>query len=112
ERMPELHIAMLAGGILRAVAWRIPETDREPVVRRIKRVVTGIAFQIFGKLGFRHRGGHRLPRAQDVYLHDGIAAPVDPQRDLAAVQHAVAPQRPNPDADALPHAGSIGGDGP
>jgi len=55
---------------------------------------------------------HRLPCAQDVYLRDGIAAPVDPQRDLAAVQHAVAPQRPNPDADALPHPCPIGGDGP
>src|SRR3989442_13881600 len=68
ERMPELHSAMLAAGILRAVASRIPETDREPVVRRIERVVTGIAFQIFGKFRFRHRGGHRLPRAHAVDL--------------------------------------------
>ena len=90
ERMAELHIAVLTGGIPRAVPSRIPEPDSEPVVRRIERVVARIAFQIFRHLAFRDGRGHRLPRAQDVDLRDGVAAPVDAQRDLAAVQHAVA----------------------
>jgi len=107
ERMAELHVAVLASGILRGVAACVPKSDGEPVVRRIERVVARITFQIFGDLAFRDRRGHGLPGAQDVDLRHRVAAPVDPQRELAPVEHAVAPQRADPDANPLSHPGPV-----
>ena len=54
--------------------------------------------------------GNGLPRADHLDTAERIATPVDAQRQLAPIQHPIAPQRADPDADALSHSGAIGAD--
>ena len=110
ERVTDVDIAMSCG-VLRAVPPCARPPDRQAVICRIEGVIPGIALQVFGQRGFGHGCRHRLPRADDGDLRHAIAPPIDEQRDLAAVQHAIAPEGADPDTDALTHSRPIRSDG-
>ena len=52
-----------------------------------------------------------MARTDDVDPRHRVTPPVDVQRELAPVEHAVAPQRADADADALAHRRPIPRDG-
>ena len=97
--------------ILGTVAPRVGPADGQPVVGGIECVIHDVALQVFGQRGLGDGNGNGLPRADDRDLRDRVAPPVDLQRQLAAVQHAIAAQRPNAHTDPLPHPRAIGRDG-
>ena len=109
--MAEFH-SLIFRGIGGIAVLLTRESHRKPVVRRIERIVRDFVLHVLGDIRPRNGNRHGLARTQHLDAAQRIAAPVDPQRELAPVEHAIAPQRPNADADPLAQCGLIRGDRP
>ena len=69
---------------------RSAEPHRDAVICGVERIVGDVALQVFRELGAGAYRGDHLASADHVDASDRVSAPVDPQGQLAAIQHAVA----------------------
>ena len=108
EGMAEFHPPIF-GGI---AIFLVSKPDRQTVVGGIERIVSDFPLHVLGDLRIRDGDRHGFTRTQHLDAAQRITPPLDPQRELAPVEQAIAAQRPNADADPLAHGRLVGRDRP
>ena len=90
---------------------RIPAGVAHLIIRGIEGQVGGVGCKVLRDLLAAHGHGDGLARAEHTDLADRVAAPGDVHRQLAAIHHAVPPQRAQAHGDPLAHRRLVRADG-